>query len=62
MRLADAIVVNKIDSADNEAVAQVIANVHAVNPAAATSVWAGEQSNTTICVGTDVLFKLFRII
>ena len=35
VRLADAIVVNKIDSADNEAVAQVIANVHAVNPAAA---------------------------
>lgn len=32
----------------------------AVDPQAATSVWAGEQSNTTICVGTDVLLKLFR--
>ena len=36
------------------------ADADSVNPAAATSVWAGEQSNTTICVGTDVLFKLFR--
>lgn len=35
VRLADAVVVNKIDSATTEAVADVIANVHAVNPAAA---------------------------
>ena len=35
VRLADVVVVNKIDSADNAAVAQVIANVHAVNPTAA---------------------------
>jgi len=35
LRLADVVVVNKIDSADNAAVAQVIANVHAVNPTAA---------------------------
>ncbi len=34
VRLADVIVVNKVDSASNEAVAQVVANVHAVNPAA----------------------------
>jgi predicted GTPase len=35
VRLADAIVVNKIDSATTEAVAQVIANVHSANPRAA---------------------------
>lgn len=32
----------------------------AVDPGAPTSVWAGEQSNTTVCVGRDVLFKVFR--
>ena len=32
LRLADVVVVNKVDSADNEAVAQVVANVHSVNP------------------------------
>jgi predicted GTPase len=34
LRLADAVVVNKVDSASTEAVAQVVANVHAVNPSA----------------------------
>jgi predicted GTPase len=34
VRLADIVVVNKVDSATPEAVAQVIANVHAVNPRA----------------------------
>ncbi|MEI7547973.1 MAG: FAD-dependent oxidoreductase, partial [Actinomycetota bacterium] len=34
VRLADVIVVNKIDSATNDAVAEVIANVHAANPTA----------------------------
>lgn len=34
VRLADVVVVNKIDSAANDAVAQVIANVHEVNPTA----------------------------
>ncbi|HNJ97155.1 MAG TPA: GTP-binding protein, partial [Ilumatobacteraceae bacterium] len=34
LRLADVVVVNKIDSASNDAVAQVITNVHEVNPAA----------------------------
>ena len=34
LRLADVVVVNKIDSASTEAVAQVLANVHRVNPAA----------------------------
>lgn len=34
LRLADAVVVNKMDSASTEAVAQVVANVHAVNPSA----------------------------
>jgi predicted GTPase len=34
LRLADVVVVNKVDSASPEAVAQVIANVRAVNPAA----------------------------
>jgi predicted GTPase len=34
LRLADVVVVNKVDSATPEAVARVIANVHAVNPAA----------------------------
>jgi maltokinase len=32
----------------------------AVDPEAPTRVWAGEQSNTTICLGDDRLFKLFR--
>jgi predicted GTPase len=34
LRMADVVVVNKTDSADLEAVAKVVANVHAVNPAA----------------------------
>jgi predicted GTPase len=34
LRLADVVVVNKVDSATPEAVAQVIANVHAANPTA----------------------------
>jgi predicted GTPase len=34
LRLADVVVVNKVDSADAGAVAQVIANVHAANPSA----------------------------
>jgi predicted GTPase len=34
VRLAHVVVVNKVDSADNEAVAQVVANVHSVNPVA----------------------------
>jgi predicted GTPase len=34
LRLADVVVVNKVDSATTEAVAQVVANVHAVNPSA----------------------------
>jgi len=34
LRLADVVVVNKVDSATSEAVAQVVANVHAVNPTA----------------------------
>ena len=32
----------------------------AIDPDAPTRVWAGEQSNTTVCVGDDALFKLFR--
>lgn len=32
----------------------------AIDPAAPTRVWPGEQSNTTICLGDDRLFKLFR--
>lgn len=32
----------------------------AIDPAARTRIWAGEQSNTTICVGDDRLLKLFR--
>lgn len=32
----------------------------AVDPGERTSVWAGEQSNTTVCVGSAVLFKVFR--
>lgn len=32
VRLADVVVVNKIDSASTDAVAQVVANVHSVNP------------------------------
>ena len=35
LRLADAVVVNKIDSASTDAVARVVANVHEVNPSAA---------------------------
>ncbi len=34
LRLADVVVVNKVDSATAEAVAQVVTNVHTVNPAA----------------------------
>lgn len=34
LRLADVVVVNKVDSANSDAVAQVVANVHAVNPTA----------------------------
>jgi predicted GTPase len=34
VRIADVVVVNKVDSAAPDAVAQVIANVHAVNPGA----------------------------
>lgn len=34
LRMADVVVVNKIDSASNAAVAQVVANVHSVNPTA----------------------------
>ncbi len=34
LRMADVVVVNKIDSARNAAVAQVVANVHSVNPTA----------------------------
>ena len=34
LRLADVVVVNKVDSASPDAVAQVVANVHGVNPAA----------------------------
>jgi len=50
LRLADVVVVNKVDSATNEAIAQVIANVHAANPsatiirAASPVVLAGEES------------------
>ncbi|MDO8392421.1 MAG: GTP-binding protein [Actinomycetota bacterium] len=49
LRLADVVVVNKIDSATNDAVAQVIANVHAANPqatiirAASPVVLAGDE-------------------
>lgn len=32
----------------------------AIDPAAPTRVWPGEQSNTTVCVGDDRLFKVFR--
>ena len=32
----------------------------AVNPAAPTRVWAGEQSNTTITLGSDRMLKVFR--
>ncbi|MFT4294908.1 MAG: phosphotransferase [Micropruina sp.] len=32
----------------------------AIDPAAQTRVWAGEQSNTTICLGSDRMLKLFR--
>lgn len=32
----------------------------AIDATAPTKVWAGEQSNTTICLGDDRLFKLFR--
>ncbi len=34
LRLADVVVVNKVDTADSASVAQVISNVHAVNPTA----------------------------
>jgi predicted GTPase len=34
LRMADVVVVNKVDSADLEAVARVVANAHALNPAA----------------------------
>ncbi|MFT4218583.1 MAG: phosphotransferase [Micropruina sp.] len=36
------------------------ADAAAIDPDAATRVWAGEQSNTTICLGDDRMFKLFR--
>ncbi len=32
----------------------------AIDPGAPTRVWPGEQSNTTICLGDDRLFKVFR--
>ena len=32
----------------------------AIDPEASTRVWGGDQSNTTICLGDDRLFKLFR--
>ncbi|MFT3970361.1 MAG: phosphotransferase [Micropruina sp.] len=32
----------------------------AIDPEAATRLWGGDQSNTTICLGDDRLFKLFR--
>ena len=32
----------------------------AIDPAGGTRIWPGEQSNTTICLGSDRLFKLFR--
>ncbi len=32
----------------------------AIDPDAPTRVWAGEQSNTTICLADDRLFKVFR--
>ena len=32
----------------------------APNPAARTQVFSGEQSNTTVIIGDDVLFKIFR--
>ncbi|MBK8459623.1 MAG: phosphotransferase [Micropruina sp.] len=32
----------------------------AVDAQAPTKVWAGEQSNTTVCLGDDRLFKIFR--
>lgn len=31
-----------------------------ISPAVATKVWAGEQSNTTITLGADRMFKVFR--
>ena len=34
VRLADVVVVNKVDVADHQSVSQVVANVHALNPAA----------------------------
>ncbi|MGB8861935.1 MAG: cyclic 2,3-diphosphoglycerate synthase [Ilumatobacteraceae bacterium] len=50
LRLADVVVINKVDSATTDAVAQVVANVHSVNPtativrAASPVVLAGEGS------------------
>ncbi len=32
----------------------------AIVPTDQTRVWPGEQSNTTVCIGTDRMFKLFR--
>lgn len=35
-------------------------DAEAVDPSAPTRVWPGEQSNTSICLGDDVLVKVFR--
>ena len=51
VRLADVIVVNKIDSASNDAVAQVVANVHAVNPDATVV----RAASPVALAGTDSL-------
>ena len=32
----------------------------AITPTADTRVWAGEQSNTTVCIGADRMLKVFR--
>jgi predicted GTPase len=57
LRLADVVVVNKVDTADNTAVAQVVANIHSVNPEAAVVRAASPVvlSGSGTLVGTRVL-------
>jgi predicted GTPase len=59
LRLADVVVVNKVDSADSEAVESVVANVQAVNPTA-TLVFA--ESPPVLDPGPDLEGKTVLVV
>ncbi|MDO8363709.1 MAG: GTP-binding protein [Actinomycetota bacterium] len=59
VRLADVIVVNKIDSADDASVAQVVANVHAANP---TATVVRAASPVTLAAGEPLVGKRVLVV